>query len=270
MVLELRATVNGRVTRYFEAGSGQPLVFIHAFPFSAEMWRPQLERTPGGWRYIAPDLRGFGAPPPEEDLTGGKLTMDEYARDISALMDALAIDRAVIGGLSMGGYITFALFRLAPERFSGMILADTRPQQDSPEGLKGRRGLLDLLRTKGVHAVADDLTSKLIGATSRRQRPAVEAEVRRLIESNTASGIEAAIHALIGRPDSTPDLERIRCPTLVVVGDEDIVTPLTDADAMHRDITTSQLVVLSRAGHVSNLEVADEFSSTLASFLRTF
>src|SRR5262245_55821661 len=111
MVLELHATVNGRATRYFEAGSGQPLILVHAFPLNAEMWRPQLERVPGGWRFVAPDLRGFGEGRVDE---GTSLTMDDYAADLAALMDALAIDRAVLVGLSMGGYITFAFYRLRP------------------------------------------------------------------------------------------------------------------------------------------------------------
>jgi pimeloyl-ACP methyl ester carboxylesterase len=264
MVQEHRVVLAGRATRYFDAGSGRPVVFVHAFPFSAEMWRPQLERVPKGWRFIAPDLRGFGP----SDIGGSPaLTMDDHAEDIAAFMDALTIERAVVAGLSMGGYAMFALFRHAPERFDRLVLADTRPQPDTPDGLRARRALLEVVRTNGVSAVADDLSPKLLGETSRRERADVVAEVRRLIESNTAAAIEAAIQALMSRPDSTPDLDRIACPTLVIVGEEDTVTPVADARAMHQRIPNSELAVLPRTGHLSNLEAAEAFSETLSRFL---
>jgi 3-oxoadipate enol-lactonase len=265
MVLELHATVNGRATRYFEAGSGEPLILVHAFPLNAEMWKPQLERVPGGWRFVVPDLRGLGEGRLDE---GTALTMDDYAIDIVALMDALTIDRAVLGGLSMGGYIAFAFHRFAPERVRGLVLSDTRPQGDTAEGARGRMAMLERLRTDGVGAVADELIPKLLGGTTRRLRSAVEAEVRRLIEANDAYGIAGAIHALINRPDSTPDLARIRVPTLVVVGEEDTITPVADAEIVHRGITGSELTILPAAGHLSNLETPTEFSSTVASFLQ--
>src|SRR5262249_4658120 len=133
MVRESRATIDGRTVRYLDAGSGWPVVLIHAFPLNADMWRPQLERVPEGWRFIAPDLRGFG---PDAVRDPGGVTLDDMAADVAELLDFLGIDPAVIGGLSMGGYITLALFRRAPERFSGMILADTKAQGDTAEGLE--------------------------------------------------------------------------------------------------------------------------------------
>jgi 3-oxoadipate enol-lactonase len=265
MVLELRSTVNGRTTRYLEAGSGQPVILIHAFPLNADMWRPQLDRVPGGWRCIAPDLRGFGGSALD---SAASLTMDDYAADVAALMDALALDRAVIGGLSMGGYVTFALFRLAPERFAGVVLADTRSQADTDDGVRTRLALLELLRTKGTSAVATEVLPKLLGETTRRERPEVVAEARRLIESNSAAAIEAAIHALIGRPDSTSDLASIRRPTLVIVGDEDAITPLADGEQLHGAIAASELSVIPHAGHLSNLEAPEAFSTALGAFLR--
>jgi 3-oxoadipate enol-lactonase len=264
MVHERFATVGGRPTRYLEAGSGRPLVFIHAFPFNAEMWRPQFEQVPAGWRFLAPDLRGFGG---TVDDASPAETLKDHADDLVALMDALTIQDAVIAGLSMGGYIAFALFRLDPSRLAGLILADTRPQPDSPEGLRSRRALLERLHAHGVAAVADDLLPKLVGETSRRQRPEVVATVRRLIEASPPEAIEAAVHALMARPDSTPDLDRIRCATLVIVGAEDSITPPADAEMMHRRIDGSTLVVLQNAGHLSNVEVPDAFNAAMLAFL---
>jgi 3-oxoadipate enol-lactonase len=264
MINERRTTIGGRPTRYLEAGSGRPLVLIHAFPVNAEMWRPQLERVPDGWRLLAPDFRGFGG-----TAAGGvpALTMDDHGRDVLGLMDALGLESAVIGGLSMGGYVAFALVRLARERIRGLVLADTRPHADTQEGIRGRRALLELLSAQGVSAVADDLSPKLLGRTTRAERPAVVAELRRLIESTSPSAIAAAVQALISRPDSTPDLRRISCPTLVLVGEEDTITPPADAESLSRQIAGSQLAVIPRAGHMSNLEAPDDFNARLSEFL---
>jgi 3-oxoadipate enol-lactonase len=265
MVLERTIVINGRDVRYLESGAGQPLVLVHAFPLNADQWRPQLERLPEGWRALAPDLRGFGGPRLDDDQP---ITMDDYATDVSAFMDALDIDRAVIGGLSMGGYIAFAFVRRFPARMTGLILADTRSTADTAEGVRGRLALLERLRGDGPPAVGRDLIPKLLGPTSLATRRTLEAVVAELIERNDAAGIAAAIHALIGRPDSTPDLKRIRVPALIVVGDEDTITPPSDAEAMHLAIDGSEIAVLPKAGHLSNLETPDEFSAVLADFLR--
>ena len=264
MTRELRTTVNGRPTRYLESGTGRALVLLHGFPLTAEMWQPQLDRVPDGWRFIAPDLRGFGADPSE---VSPAQTLDEYAGDVVGLMDALSIERAVIGGLSMGGYITFALFRLAPARFDGVILADTKAPADTSEGLAGRRAMRETLRSQGVSAVVDSLLPKVVGETTRRERPQVLADIRRLMERNQPAAIDAALHALMNRQDSTPDLGRIRHPTLVVVGQEDTVTPTTEAEHLASAIASAELVVLRRAGHLSNLEVPEAFSNALSKFL---
>lgn len=263
MLRERRVEIGGRTIRYLESGAGWPLVLLHPFPLSADFWRPQLGAPPRGWRMIAPDLRGFGGSDGADDEPG----MDDYAADVAALLDELRLERAVIGGFSMGGYVTFALFRQAPERFSGMVLADTRSQADAPEGRQARRVLSELVRTRGPSAVADQMMPKLLGETSLRERPGVQAEVRRLIESNSIQAIDDAIHAMIARPDSTPDLPRIACPTLVIVGEEDVLTPASDSEAMHRAIPRSQLVLLPRAGHLSSLESPDDFSEALGNFL---
>lgn len=263
MVREAVVTIGGRRRRYLEAGSGWPVVLLHAFPLNADMWRPTLERVPHGWRYLAPDLRGCG--PGAED-PGGPVTMGAYASDISAWLDALAIDSATIGGLSMGGYVTLALFRSEPRRFTGIILADTRPQADTDEGRAGRRTMLAVLQDGGPAAVVDQMIPKLLGETSRRSRPGVEAEVRRLAATNSAAAIAGALEAMMARADSTYLLPLIACPALVVVGQEDTITPLAEAEAMQRVLPRSRLVVLPAAGHLSSMETPDAFASALADF----
>lgn len=239
--------------RVLEAGTGWPVVLLHAFPMSADMWRPQLERAPAGWRFVAPDMSGT--------------TMDAMAVGVLRLLDGLDIERAVIGGLSMGGYVTFAAYRLAPERFSGMVLANTRAAADTPQGREGRQKMIALAREQGAPAIAAEMLPKLLGPTTRAERPDVQATVRAIAESRTPDAIADALGAMMERPDSTAGLERISSATLVIAGEEDTLIPLKEVEAMQRRIPRSRLVVLHRAGHLSNLETPDEFSRALADFL---
>ena len=264
MIRESRARVDGRTIRYLEAGSGWPVVLIHAFPLHADMWRPQLERVPEGWRFIAPDMRGFG---PDAVAQPQQPTLDCMATDVNLLLDALGIDSAVIGGLSMGGYITLALFRRAPERFSSMILADTKAQEDTSEGLAARREMIELARAHGAQAVADSMLPKLLGPSAVKRRPNLATAVRTMIEGASVAGIVGAIEAMMGRPDSRPDLSHISCPTLVIVGEEDVPTPVSDAADMQNQIARSRLVILPEAGHLSNLEAPDGFALAISDFL---
>jgi 3-oxoadipate enol-lactonase len=257
-------TVNGRETRVLEGGGGRALVLLHAFPLSADMWDAQLESAPDGWWFIAPDLRGFG---PGDAPVDTSQRMDDYAADVLALMDALAIETAVIGGLSMGGYITFAMFRQAPERFGGIVLADTKAPPDTEEGRAGRRAMSETVKSSGVSAIVDTLIPRLLGETTRRERPEVEALAIRLMSGNSARAIDAALHALMMRPDSTPDLARIGCPALIVVGQEDSLTPPAEAELLASSIRGAELVIVPRAGHLSNVEAPETFSGALAAFL---
>ena len=265
MVREARITMGKRSMRYLHAGSGWPVLLLHAFPFNAGMWRPQLERVPEGWQFIAPDLRGFG--PDAARTAPAAVTLADMAADVAGLLDALEIERAVIGGLSMGGYVTFALFRAAPDRFSGMVLADTRTQADTAQGREGRRKMIELARSRGPEAVAEAMIPKLLGSTTRGRRPALLAQAREMIERERVEGIVGALEAMLARPDSTADLARISCPALVMVGDEDEITPVADAEMMQNQIARSRLVVLPEAGHLSNLEAPDGFTLALSDFL---
>jgi 3-oxoadipate enol-lactonase len=252
-------TTRGPMT-WLEAGAGWPLVLLHAFPLTADMWRPQLERVPAEWRFIAPELSS--AVP-----SGGERTIDDYAADVCALLDALTIDDAVIGGLSMGGYIAFALFRRSPTVFSGMILADTRPQADTPQAREGRARMRDLVAREGLGPIADQMLPRLLAERTLKERPELVQQVRAIVESNTPRAVDAALDAMMTRPDSTADLARISCATLVIAGEEDAVTPPFEAEAMHHAIERSVLVTLPGAAHLSNLEQPDAFSRALADFL---
>jgi pimeloyl-ACP methyl ester carboxylesterase len=227
------------------------------------MWEPQRALAAHGWRILMPHFRGFDGGTADAPAS----TVDEYAGDVIDLLDALHVEDAVIGGLSMGGYVAFAILRRAPRYVRGLILADTRSQADPPEAAEGRKKMLQLLAEKGPAALVDDMMAKLLGASTRGSQPAVADRVRALAVSNPPEAIAGAIHALMTRPESTPLLRTIHCPTLIVVGEEDVLTPPALSEEMHRAIPGSEMVSFPRAGHLSSLEQPDAFNSALAAFL---
>jgi pimeloyl-ACP methyl ester carboxylesterase len=239
------------------------LLLLHAFPLNARMWEPQLALAAHGWRVVAPQLRGFdgGA----DDPPGS--SVDDFAGDIVDLLDTLHLKDAVIGGLSMGGYIAFALLRLAPSYVSGLILADTRSQADTSEGIEGRKRMLERLGETGAPGVVDEMLPKLLGSTTRARQPELVERVRRLALANSAEAISGALRALMTRPDATPLLQTIRCPSLILVGEEDVITPPELSEQMRSAIAGSELVRIPEAGHLSSVEQPDAFNGAVARFL---
>jgi pimeloyl-ACP methyl ester carboxylesterase len=257
--------------RYIEAapaGDAQALrprgtlVLIHAFPLNARMWTDQQSLADLGWRVIAPQLRGF-----DGDTVEPGQSVDDYAGDVIDLLDGLHIQEAVIGGLSLGGYVTLAIFRHAPRYFRAMILADTRAEADTPEGVANRQKMLALVRDKGPEAIADEMVPKLLGDTARHEAPELSGRLRDLILASSTEAIAGAVTAMMTRPDSTPLLASIHCPTLIVVGEEDRLTPPPLSEAMHQAIAGSELVTIPRAGHVANIEQPPAFNAALSRFL---
>jgi 3-oxoadipate enol-lactonase len=258
--MEHMVSVGGRRVRYLEEGAGEPLLLLHAFPLSARMWRPQLAAVPEGWRFIAPDLAGFG----QSARRAGTPSMDGFAADALALLDALGVGRVSVAGLSMGGYVAFGLLRAARERVRAIVLADTRAEADSDEARGNREKMLAALDEEGPTGVADAMIPKLLSPDADDE---LSAHVRRMIEANEAGGIRDAILALRDRPDSRPVLEGLDRPALVIAGDADQVTPVALHEAMHQALPQSSLVVLPGAGHLSNLERPSQFNTALAGFL---
>lgn len=253
-----------RSVRYLEAGSGRPLVWLHAFPLSADQWLPQMSRVPPGWRFIAPDLRGFrGAGPAFEDIGLENQTIDGYAADVLELMTHLEVEAATIGGLSMGGYVAFAIVHRAPDRVTGLVLANTRAAADSPQGKINRTAMLERLSRDGVPAIAEEMVPKLLGETTRRDQPDLVEVVNRLILANTSEAIAAAVRAMRERPDSTPLLPRLACPVTLIHGAEDVLIPLAEAERMRDVIPGARLVVLPAVGHLSNLEDPVGFNAAI-------
>lgn len=261
----MKQRINGFEMTYEDTGATAiPLLLVHGYPLDHTLWVAQTSALADTVRVIAPDLRGFGG----SQLPPGKVTMDTYADDIKALMDALGIEKAIIGGLSMGGYITFAFYRRYPERVRGLILADTRPQPDSAQGRQGRDASAALARDKGAGAIAEQMLPKMLTPKTIETRPEVASAVRDLMARQGVEGIVAALEAMRDRPDSTPTLAKITVPTLVVVGAEDTLTTPQDAEAMRAGIHDARLAAIPQAAHLSNYEQPEEFSRAVREFLK--
>ena len=225
------------------------------------MWRPQLGVVPG-WRIETPPLAGFdGRALPDVR------SMDGYARDLLRWLDDAGIERAVFAGLSMGGYVLFALLRQAPERVAGLILADTRTSIDNPDRRAARQRSIELARRSGATAIADEMLPNILGVTTRSERPQVVADVRRLIEAQPAETIAAALEAMMNRPDSADVLAQVTVPTAILVGAEDTVTPPSDAEFMRGLIPGATMVTIAGAGHMANLEAPELFNDAMRAFL---
>lgn len=271
------ANLLARTVRYFESPDAlgddrvrgtRTLVLLHAFPLSADMWLPQLARVPQGWRFIAPDIRGFrGEAPAYEDAELAGATMDDYAADVLALLDHLDVDRAAVAGLSMGGYVAMAAAALAPARVTRLILADTRMTADTDDGRANRDRMKAAVLADGPAAVADAMVPKLTGATSQRDQPELSEAIRRMILVNRAEAIAGAIDAMKTRPDRRAALADFGGKALVICGEEDTITPPEDSDAMAATLPHARLVRIPGAGHLSNLEQPSAFNQALASFL---
>jgi pimeloyl-ACP methyl ester carboxylesterase len=247
----------------FEArGVGVPLLFIHGFPHNRSLWKPQFDALSLSARCISLDLRGFG------DSTGEPpYTMDAYAHDAARIVSAATDQRAVVVGLSMGGYIALALWRSHRSSVAGLILADTRAGADSEEGRRKRDANIALVRERGVEALAEAQIEGMLGKTTRAGNPALVRRVRAMMETASREGVIGALGAMRDRPDSTELLATIDVPTLVLVGEEDVLTPPKEAQLLHEGIRGSLLEVIPASGHLSNLERPDLFNRAVSAFL---
>ena len=259
------ASLPGVTLGFDDRGNGLPVVLLHGFPHDRSLWMQQRMALSARVRCIVPDLRGFG-----ESSSHGPHTMDQYADDIVALLNHLDLSQAVVCGLSMGGYIAMAMWRRHAERIRALVLCDTRATPDSDANRNTRDELIALARRDGARAVAEKQLKGMLGATTHASRPHVVAQMRAMMERQSVEGIAGALAALRDRPDSRPTIASISVPTLVMVGEEDTLTPVTDAEAMI-DLLPSfahaRLERIAEAGHASCVERPAAVSHVLAEFL---
>lgn len=257
--------ISGVAMSYRESGGGSedPLVLLHAFPLNGRMFEEQMAAFSGGRRVIAPDYPGFGRSP----RTPAQPDIRYYAGCVRNLLDRLDLGRVVLGGLSMGGYVAFECLRLFPERISGLILANTRPDQDSEEMKQNRKNVANRVAAEGVGVLIELQMQRLLAPGTLENNPEVVEKVKAMIFESSPTGVVAALGAMRERPDSTPLLGAIEVPTLVIGGEEDAISSPEVMGAMAEKIPDSRHVTLSGACHLSNLENPERFNSALRDYL---
>ena len=259
-----RLSLPGINLAYDDAGDGPVIVLLHGFPFDRSMWREQIGfLARSGFRALAPDLRGLG----ETEGAGEITAMDQMARDVAALMDHLDIDRAVICGVSMAGFVTFEFVHLFPSRVSALILAGTRAPADNEPERKVREQQAERVLNEGMSFVADATLPKLLATRTLAEKPEVVARVREMILRTSPQGAAAAQRGMAARRDYSNGLVNINVPALIVAGREDSIRPVADAEFMHSRIRTSRLEIVADAAHLTNLEQPEIFNRAMLSFL---
>jgi len=258
-----KTRINNIDITYDDTGSGPAVVLIHGYPFNRSMWAEQVSALADSYRVVTLDLRGHG----ESESSTGASTMKLMAQDVAALMDELQIDRAVIGGLSMGGYVTLAFYQLFAERVEKLLLADTRAQADTEEAKATRGDQVQQIQADGMTGIVTAMLPKLLSPETVSKQPEIVKRVRDMMMHTSPEGAIGALRGMAEREDQTERLSQINVPALIVVGKEDPITPVADSQKMHERIAGSQLVVIENASHVSNIEQPEQFNRALREFL---
>ena len=259
------ATINGVTLAYRDTGTGLPTVFIHGHPFNQSMWDQQVSALSWKHRVITYDIRGYGqSEVPAVEAT----TLETLADDIAALLDHVNIPTAVIAGLSMGGQIAMAFAEQHPQRLSGLILAATFPQADTPEAAATRRATADRFLTQGSILPGIEMLPKLLAPATIKDHPEIALQVLTMIAQTPPAGAAAALRGRAQRKDYTPTLPHIAAPTVIVVGTEDAYTNVDTAKQIQQSIPNASLEIFEGIGHLPNLEAPDHFNAVLVDFLK--
>jgi pimeloyl-ACP methyl ester carboxylesterase len=271
-IRHLKRRINGFQMNYEDVGSGPAVLLIHGFPLDRTLWTYQIEALKRDYRLIVPDLRGHGqsqAPP-------GPYRMDQMADDLRALLQKLEIDRVVLAGLSMGGYVAFAFWRIYPHLVRALVLADTRAAADTPDARQNRYAMIDLVKDQGTAGSVESMLPNLLSPATLKSKPKIVIHARRMMVNTPTAGVIGALEGMARRPDSTQALETITVPTLIIVGEDDAITPPTEAEAMRDAILAARRqqhapdVTLARipdAGHLAPLENPRAVNQALQAFL---
>ncbi|MEO6437251.1 MAG: alpha/beta fold hydrolase [Tepidisphaeraceae bacterium] len=258
-------TVNATTLHYEESddasSGGTPLVLLHGFPLDRRVWEKQRAALSDRFRVISPDLRGFG-----KSASADAFTMQSLADDVHALLEAIGALPAVLGGLSMGGYVALEYVKKYPSDLRGLMLIDTKAEGDTPEGKDGRNKMVGLVRSKGSAAVAEAMMPKMLAPDTATIAPAVVRELGAIMEVCPPLTIEHALLAMRDRDDHTADLPSIAIPTLIIVGESDAITPPKVAQAMHAAIPHSQLAEIKDAGHMAIMEQPEQVNRAIRDF----
>lgn len=250
---------------YIDGGRGEAIVLLHGHPLNRTMWRAQIEFLQTNYRVIAPDLRGYG----ETSVAGDVSTMKEMASDVAALLHSLNLEKVILGGLSMGGYVAFEFYHQFPNRVRALILADTKPSTDTEEARQKRFDSAEKALKEGMSPIAEEMLHKALAPQTLETKSETVNFVKEMMLSTKPEGAAAGLRGMAERTDHTGLLEKITVPTLIIVGAEDQITPPAEAEKMHRAIKDSQLATIPAAGHLSPVEQPEEFNRALSQFLQS-
>ena len=248
---------------YQVLGDGPTVVLLHPFPADHGIWLPVAEALASRYRVLLPDLRGHGASEPGS----GPATMEKHVADLVRLLEVTQTGCAVFGGVSIGGYILFEFWRRHGERVEALILASTRATADTDEGRRTRLASAEDVEKRGPEPFLDTMLPKLVGESTRRNRPDLAAAARKMMGRMSVAGIAAAQRGMAARPDSVATLAGMDVPTLILAGEEDTLIPVADADQMRRGIPGSALEVVPAAGHYAVFEQAERCARLIRQFL---
>jgi len=254
---------DGAEISYDVTGSGPAAVLLHPFPANHEFWLPLAPALASRYRLIMPDLRGHG----ESALGDGPATMQKHALDIARIMDAAAVGRVPIVGVSIGGYTIFEFWRRFCERIAALVLCNTKAQADTAEARNSRVQAADEVLQRGTEPFFESMVPKLLGETTRRSRPDLVEGALRMMRKMSAEEVAGVQRGMAERQDSVPTLKTINVPTLIITGDEDILTGVPEAELMKQNIPGSEMRVVAKAGHFSPWERPEEVGKVLRNFL---
>lgn len=256
--------VNGIDLEYVDLGTGTAIVLVHGFPLDHTMWNAQIEGLSAAYRVIAPDLRGFG----RSGVTDGVVTMEQFADDVAALLDALRVEEPIVlCGLSMGGYVAFQFWRRYAERLRGLILCDTRAANDTPEVAAGRLEMAQRVLREGPTPLTGAMMPKLFAEKTVHENPAVVRSLRDVMMGTDRRGIAAAARGMAERPSVVAVLSEIACPTLVVVGRLDAISTAEEMREIARAIPGAGFVEIAGSGHMSPMEKPTEVNAAILEFV---
>lgn len=247
---------------YEVAGNGPDVLLLHPFPLNHHFWDSVTPQLSTRYRVTLPDLRAHG----DSELGDGPATMQKLADDLFRLCRQERISKAFFVGVSIGGYLLFEFWRRYREQVAALVLANTRPGAEMPEGKANRLQLADRVLREGTDRFLEEMLSKLLSQTTRANRPDIADAARRMMQSMSADDIAGVQRGMAERPDSVATLATINVPTLLIAGDEDSI-PLSEFELMRQQISGSRLQVISKAGHYAALEKPAEFGALLRTFL---
>src|SRR5271169_2682500 len=261
----MRLIANGIGIEYTVQGprTGLPVILIHGFPFSKEMWKPQVDALHQEFYVVTYDIRGHGA----SDVGDGQYSIEYFVDDLIALLDHLKISRAIAVGLSMGGYIALRAIERYPDRFRGLVLCDTKSEADNNEGKIRRMSQIKSIKTEGLKNFAEGFLKNIFYEKTFQKNPGAIDLIKNIIEASNPLAVTGTLLALAARTDTTSILYLIKVPTLILVGKHDTTTPPSAANAMKEKIPNASLHIIQHAGHLSNLENPEEFNKHLLEYL---